>query len=188
MRPCLRNMRPYHWIVILIKVCGASCVKYIYLRMLPKWQHFKMKLPNFNFFFKFLNVSHLYFNIYFLSRETIRIRWDRAFWNLIPRKVRFCWWNPSQLLRLQDMHNTQKQQNTCLVLSWKASVLRCAFLSFFTPPVASALSIWIRFLSPWVHTLTVLCIVVVTQWVLAWDTPFGRLTRPSRRSVGGTSL
>ena len=75
---CLHPMRPY-----------ASCVKYIYLPILPKWQHFKMKLTNFKTFSSFLKTSHFSSNIHFLSREAIKTRWDRAFWNRIPKKVRF---------------------------------------------------------------------------------------------------
>ena len=40
---CLPPMGPY-----------VSYVKYIYLHILPKWQHFKMNLANFKFFLRVL--------------------------------------------------------------------------------------------------------------------------------------
>ena len=54
-------------------------------------------------FFNFLTISYLLSNIHFLFHERIKIRWDKAFWNLIPKKVNFCWWNRAQLLLLHDI-------------------------------------------------------------------------------------
>ena len=44
---------PHHFVCLPPMGPYASYVKHIYLPILPKWQHFKMKLPNFKNFSTF---------------------------------------------------------------------------------------------------------------------------------------
>ena len=56
-------------------------------------------------FLKFFKLPDESSNIHFQAREAIKTRWDRAFWKKFRKKSDFCWWNPSQLLRWQDIYH-----------------------------------------------------------------------------------
>ena len=63
------------------------CKIYIFA-YIAKMATFQSEVAN-SKFFNFFKIWHLSFEIHFLSREAIKTRWDRAFWNKIPKKVRF---------------------------------------------------------------------------------------------------